>query len=148
MSMASAAPTPISPSTTPLGWIGTGVMGLSMCGHLLGKGYAVTVRSRTKSKAQPLLDKGAQWGDSPRAVAAQSQVLFSMVGYPRDVREVYFGESGVLAGVKPSSLVIDMTPTETSLSKEIYAAAKAHGIEAIDAPVSGGDVGARNATLS
>src|SRR5258706_12539437 len=146
--MANVAPTPISPSTTPVGWIGTGVMGLSMCGHLLGKGYPVTVRSRTKSKAQPLLDKGAQWGDSPRAVAAQANVLFSMVGYPRDVREVYFGENGVLAGVRPGSLVIDMTTTEPSLSKEIFGAAKARGVDAIDAPVSGGDVGARNATLS
>ena len=146
--MASATPTPISPATTPLGWIGTGVMGLSMCGHLLNKGYAVAVYSRTKAKAQPLLDKGAQWGDSPRAVADQSQVLFSMVGYPRDVREVYFGENGVLAGVKPGSLVIDMTTTEPGLSKEIFAAAKAKGVDAIDAPVSGGDVGARNATLS
>src|ERR1035437_3630893 len=148
MSMASAAPTPISPATTPLGWIGTGVMGLSMCGHLLAKVYTVTVHNRTKSKAQPLLDKGAQWGDSPRAVATQSDVLFTMVGYPRDVREVYFGENGVLAGVKPGGLVIDMTTTEPSLTKEIYAAAKAKGVDAIDAPVSGGDVGARNATLS
>ena len=134
--------------TTHLGWIGTGVMGLSMCGHLLGKGYAVTVHSRTKSKAQPLLEKGAQWGDSPRVIATQSQVIFSMVGYPRDVREVYFGADGVLAGVKSGSLVIDMTTTEPSLSKEIYVAAKAKGVVAIDAPVSGGDVGARNATLS
>jgi 3-hydroxyisobutyrate dehydrogenase len=148
MSMAITAPTPISPAATPLGWIGTGVMGLSMCGHLLAKGYAVTVHNRTKSKAQPLLDKGAQWGDSPWAVATQSDVLFTMVGYPRDVREIYFGESGVLAGVKPGGLVIDMTTTEPSLSKEIYAAAKAKGVDAIDAPVSGGDVGARNATLS
>jgi len=134
--------------TTRLGWIGTGVMGLSMCGHLLGKGYGVTVYNRTKSKAQPLLDKGAQWGDSPRAVATQSDVLFSMVGYPRDVREVYFGADGVLGGLKPGSIVVDMTTTEPSLSKEIYAAAKAKGVDSIDAPVSGGDVGARNATLS
>jgi 3-hydroxyisobutyrate dehydrogenase len=146
--MAITDPTPIPPAATPLGWIGTGVMGLSMCGHLLGKGYAITVHNRMKSKAQPLLDKGAQWGDSPRAVAAQSHVLFTMVGYPRDVRDVYFGENGVLADVKPGSLVIDMTTTEPSLSKEIYAAAKARGVNAIDAPVSGGDVGARNATLS
>src|SRR6267154_2444256 len=135
MSMAITVPAPISPTATRLGWIGTGVMGLSMCGHLLGKGYVVTVHSRTKSKAQPLLDKGAQWGDSPRAMADQSQVLFSMVGYPRDVREVYFGENGVLAGVKPGSVVIDMTTTEPSLSKEIFTAAKAGGVEAIDAPV-------------
>jgi 3-hydroxyisobutyrate dehydrogenase len=140
--------TPISPATTPLGWIGTGMMGLSMCGHLLGKGYSVVVHNRTKAKAQPLLDKGAQWVDSPRAVAAQSQVIFTMVGYPRDVRDVYFGDNGVLAGVKPGSIAIDMSTTEPSLSKEIYAAAKAKGVDAIDAPVSGGDVGARNATLS
>jgi 3-hydroxyisobutyrate dehydrogenase len=133
---------------TRLGWIGTGVMGLSMCGHLLAKGHAVTVYNRTKAKAQPLLDKGALWGDSPRAVAVQANVLFSMVGYPRDVRELYFGADGVLAGVKTGSLLIDMTTTEPSLSKEVYAAAKAKGVDAIDAPVSGGDVGARNATLS
>jgi 3-hydroxyisobutyrate dehydrogenase len=134
--------------TTRLGWIGTGVMGLSMCGHLLAKGYAVTVYNRTKSKAQPLLDKGAQWGDSPRTVATEANVVFSMVGYPRDVREVYFGADGVLAGVRPGSLIVDMTTTEPSLSKEIYAAAKTRGVDAIDAPVSGGDVGARNAALS
>jgi len=122
-------------------------MGLSMCGHLLDKGYDVTVYNRTKAKAQPLLDKGAKWGDSPRAVANQSEILFTMVGYPRDVREVYFGENGVLAGLKPGSLVIDMTTTEPSLSKEIYAAAKAKGADAIDAPVSGGDVGAKEARL-
>jgi 3-hydroxyisobutyrate dehydrogenase len=123
-------------------------MGVSMCGHFLGKGYAVTVYNRTKSKAQPLLDRGAQWGDSPRAVAAQANVLFSMVGYPRDVREVYFGADGVLAGVKSGGVIVDMTTTEPSLSKEIYAAVKAKGVDAIDAPVSGGDVGARNAMLS
>ena len=135
-------------ATTRLGWIGTGVMGLSMCGHLLGKGYAVAIHSRTKSKAQPLLDKGAQWGDSPKDVAEQAEVIFTMVGYPRDVREVYFGEDGVLVGVSTGGMVIDMTTTEPGLSQEIYAAAKARGVDAIDAPVSGGDVGARNATLS
>jgi 3-hydroxyisobutyrate dehydrogenase len=123
-------------------------MGLSMCGHFLGKGYGVMVYNRTRPKAQPLLDKGAQWSESPKTVAAHADVLFTMVGYPRDVREVYFGENGVLAGVKPGSLIVDMTTTEPSLSKEIYAAAKAKGVDAIDAPVSGGDVGARNAMLS
>jgi 3-hydroxyisobutyrate dehydrogenase len=106
--MANPAPKPLSASTTRLGWIGTGVMGLSMCGHLMGKGYSATVYNRTKTKAQTLLDKGATWVDSPRAVAAQSNVIFTMVGYPRDVREVYFADSGVLAGVKPGSVVIDM----------------------------------------
>ncbi len=119
-----------------------------MCGHLLGKGYTVTVHNRTKPKAQPLLDNGAQWCDSPRAVAVQSDVIFTMVGYPRDVREVYFSDDGVLAGVTPGRVVIDMTTTNPSLSKQIYAAAKAKEVQAIDAPVSGGDVGARNATLS
>ena len=123
-------------------------MGLSMCGHLLGKGYAVTVHNRTKTKAQPLLDKGARWADSPKAVSVQSQIIFTMVGYPRDVRDVYFGNDGVRAGIKPGSVIVDMTTTEPTLSKEIYAAAKAKGADAIDAPVSGGDVGARNATLS
>jgi 3-hydroxyisobutyrate dehydrogenase len=146
--MSTAATTPVSPSTTRLGWIGTGVMGLSMCEHLLAKGYPVTVHNRTKTKAQPLLEKGAQWADSPKALSAQSQVIFTMVGYPRDVRDVYFGNDGVLAGVKSGSVAIDMSTTEPSLSKEIYAAAGAKGVDAIDAPVSGGDVGARNAMLS
>src|SRR5271155_5744677 len=109
--MSMATTTPTSSAATALGWIGTGVMGLSMCGHFLAKGYAVTVYNRTKSRAQPLLDKGAHWGDSPRVVAGQVDVLFSMVGYPSDVREVYFGTDGVLAGAKPGSLVVDMTTT-------------------------------------
>lgn len=146
--MATRETTPIAPSTTRLGWIGTGVMGLSMCGHLLGKGYMVTVHNRTKTKAQPLLDKGARWADSPQALSAQSRVIFTMVGHPRDVRDVYFGDNGVLAGVKFGSVIVDMTTTEPSLSKEIFAAAGTKGADAVDAPVSGGDVGARNATLS
>jgi 3-hydroxyisobutyrate dehydrogenase len=131
-----------------IGWIGTGVMGVSMCGHLLNNGLRVSVFNRTKTKAQPLLDKGATWVDSPRAVAEQSDVTFTMVGFPQEVRDVYFGENGVLAGVKHGVVLVDMTTTAPSLAQEIYAAAKAKGAQAIDAPVSGGDVGARNATLS
>ncbi|HEX7519451.1 MAG TPA: NAD(P)-binding domain-containing protein, partial [Candidatus Deferrimicrobium sp.] len=139
----------ISPETTRIGWIGTGVMGLSMCGHLLGKGYNVTVYSRTKEKARPLLLKGAKWADSPGAVAASSDVVFSMVGFPADVREVYLGPNGVLASSRAGTIVVDMTTTEPSLAKEIYDAAKARGdVHAVDAPVSGGDVGAREARLS
>jgi len=123
-------------------------MGLSMCGHLLGKGYQTAVYTRTKAKAQPLLDKGAQWADSPKSLAARSDVVFTMVGFPPDVREVYLSENGVLAGAKPGAILIDMTTTQPSLAQEIHAAAKAKGVRAIDAPVSGGDVGARNATLS
>ncbi len=139
----------ISPETTRVGWIGTGVMGLSMCGHLLAKGYNVTVYSRTKEKARPLLVKGAKWADSPGAVAGSSDVVFSMVGFPADVREVYLGPNGVLACTRAGTIVVDMTTTEPSLAKEIYDAAKVRGgVHAVDAPVSGGDVGAREARLS
>jgi 3-hydroxyisobutyrate dehydrogenase len=136
------------PTATRIGWIGTGVMGSSMCGHLLTAGYRVTVHSRTRSKAQPLLDRGAQWAESPRAVAAESDVLFTMVGFPQDVRAVYFGETGVLAGARAGMILIDMTTTQPSLSREIAAAASAKDLSAIDAPVSGGDVGAKKAALS
>ncbi|UCG11160.1 MAG: NAD(P)-dependent oxidoreductase [Deltaproteobacteria bacterium] len=135
-------------SETPVGWIGTGVMGFSMCGRLLARGYKVIVYNRTKEKAQPLLGQGAQWADSPLAVAQHADIVFTMVGFPQDVREVYLGTSGVLAGAKVGSVVVDMTTTEPSLAREIYAEAVSKGMHAIDAPVSGGDVGARNGTLS
>ena len=139
---------PDKPTATRIGWIGTGVMGLSMCGHMLTAGYRVTVHSRTRSKAQPLLDRGAQWGESPHAVAAEADVLFTMVGFPQDVHAVYFGETGVLAGARAGMTLIDMTTTQPSLSREIAVAASAKNLSAIDAPVSGGDVGAKNASLS
>jgi 3-hydroxyisobutyrate dehydrogenase len=139
---------PVISTTTRIGWIGTGVMGSSMCGHLLTAGYRVTVHSRTRSKAQSLLDRGAQWAENPRAVATQSDVLFTMVGFPQDVRTVYFDETGVLAGARAGMVLIDMTTTQPSLSRDIAAAASANNLSAIDAPVSGGDVGAKNASLS
>jgi 3-hydroxyisobutyrate dehydrogenase len=139
---------PVVPMGTRIGWIGTGVMGASMCGHLLTAGYRVTIYSRTRSKAQPLLDRGAQWADSPHTVAAESDVLFTMVGFPQDVRQVYFGPDGILSGSKAGTILIDMTTTQPSLSREIAVAASAKGLSAIDAPVSGGDVGAKNAALS
>ncbi|HSL02790.1 MAG TPA: NAD(P)-dependent oxidoreductase [Nitrospiraceae bacterium] len=138
----------IIPTATRIGWIGTGVMGSSMCGHLLTAGYRVTVHSRTRSKAQPLLDRGGQWAESPRAVAAQSDVLFTMVGFPQEVRQVYFGADGVLSGAEAGAILIDMTTTQPSLSRDIAAAASVKHLSAIDAPVSGGDVGAKNAGLS
>ena len=119
-----------------------------MCGHLLTAGYRVTVHSRTRSKAQSLLDRGAQWAENPRAVATQSDVLFTMVGFPQDVRAVYFDETGILAGTRAGMVLIDMTTTQPSLSRDIAAAASANNLSAIDAPVSGGDVGAKNASLS
>jgi len=135
------------PAATRIGWIGTGVMGSSICGHLLTAGYRVTVHSRTRSKAQPLLDRGAQWAESPCAVAAESDVLFTMVGSPQDVQQVYFGTDGVLSGAEVGTIIIDMTTTQPSLSREIAAAASAKDLSAIDAPVSGGDIGAKNAAL-
>jgi 3-hydroxyisobutyrate dehydrogenase len=135
-------------SSFRLSWIGTGVMGLSMCGHLLAKGAHVCVFTRTRGKAQPLLDRGATWVDSPGVAAAQSDIVFTMVGFPADVREVYFSADGVIAGTRAGSVLVDMTTTEPSLAIEIANAAAAQGAQALDAPVSGGDVGARNATLS
>jgi 3-hydroxyisobutyrate dehydrogenase len=138
----------VQPGKTRIGFIGTGVMGLSMCRHLMEAGYATTVYSRTKAKSQPLLDAGAGWGDSPKAVAERSDVLFAIVGYPADVREVFLGPAGALAGAKAGCLFVDMTTSEPSLAAEIAEKAKAKGIAALDAPVSGGDVGAKNGTLS
>lgn len=138
----------IAPETTPIGWVGLGVMGAPMCGHLMAAGYKVSAYTRTAAKARPLLDAGAAWADSPRAVAERSRVVFTIVGYPRDVDEVYFGDNGILAGAAPGSLLIDMTTTEPTLARRIAAAAESKGLHALDAPVSGGDVGARNAALS
>jgi 3-hydroxyisobutyrate dehydrogenase len=131
-----------------VGWIGTGVMGLSMCGHVMARAAGVTVYSRTREKAQPLLDRGARWGDSPRRVAEASDVVFTMVGFPRDVREVYMGKDSVLEGARPGTILVDMTTTEPTLAREIDAEARARGLHSVDAPVSGGDVGAREARLS
>lgn len=138
----------IVPGKTRIGWIGTGVMGLSMCGHLIDKGFQATVYSRTREKSQPLVDKGAAWANSPRAVAENSDVIFAIVGFPQDVREVFLGENGALDGAKAGSILVDMTTSEPSLAVEIYEAAKEKGVHSVDAPVSGGDVGAKEARLS
>jgi len=138
----------VTPGKTPLGFIGTGVMGRSMCGHLIDAGFSATVFNRTRDKAEPLLGKGAAWADSPKAVAEASDVVFAIVGYPRDVRGVFLGDDGVLAGCRAGNIVVDMTTSEPSLAVEIAEAAAKIGVAAIDAPVSGGDVGAREARLS
>ncbi|GIW92706.1 MAG: 3-hydroxyisobutyrate dehydrogenase [Pirellulaceae bacterium] len=138
----------VIPGKTRLGWIGLGVMGSSMCRHLMNRGFAMTVFTRTPQKAQPLLEAGAQWADTPKAVAEQSDIVFSIVGFPSDVREVILGPNGVLQGARPGSVVVDMTTSEPSLAREIYQAARQRGVHALDAPVSGGDVGAREARLS
>jgi 3-hydroxyisobutyrate dehydrogenase len=130
-----------------VGWIGTGVMGAAMCGHLVAAGYPTTVFSRTRSAAEPLLEAGAEWRDTPAEVAADADAVFTIVGFPADVRNVILGDNGVLSGARPGTLVVDMTTSEPSLAREIHDAAAAKGIQALDAPVSGGDVGARNAAL-
>lgn len=138
----------IIPGKTKIGWIGTGVMGSSMCGHLIDKGFEATIYTRSKDKAQGLIDKGATWVDSPKAVAEASDVIFAIVGFPQDVREVFLGENGALAGSKEGNILVDMTTSEPSLAVEIAETAKAQGVASIDAPVSGGDVGAKEARLS
>lgn len=138
----------IEPQKTRIGWIGTGVMGSSMCGHLIRAGFAATVFNRTKSKAGPLLEAGAAWADSPKAVAEASDVVFTIVGFPADVRQVILGPDGVLAGCKPCNVIVDMTTSEPSLAVEIAQAAARVKVASVDAPVSGGDVGARGASLS
>src|SRR5262249_21479017 len=130
-----------------VGWVGTGVMGSSMCGHLLAAGHETRVFNRTRASAEPLLEKGATWCDSPAEVAAGSEVTFTIVGYPADVRAVILEPSGVLDGAAEASVVVDMTTSEPTLAREIHAVAAERGVDALDAPVSGGDVGARNASL-
>jgi 3-hydroxyisobutyrate dehydrogenase len=139
---------PIAPGKTRIGWIGTGVMGASMCGHLIGAGYSATVYNRTREKAQPLVERGARWADSPRAVAEASDVVFSIVGFPSDVRETMLGQQGALGGSRPGMILVDMTTSEPSLAVEIAKRAAEKNVHSVDAPVSGGDVGAREARLS
>ena len=131
-----------------IGWVGAGVMGASMCGHVLDAGFSVTVTTRTESKAQDLLDRGAVWAGTPAEVAVASDITCAIVGYPEDVREVFLGPSGLLAGTSPGDVVVDMTTSEPALAIEIAELAAEAGVSAIDAPVSGGDIGARNGTLS
>jgi 3-hydroxyisobutyrate dehydrogenase len=131
-----------------IGWVGTGVMGRSMCMHLLKAGYEAAVYTRTRERAADLEAAGAVWCDGPGAVAARSDVVFAIVGYPSDVEQVFLGEGGIVANAAPGALLIDMTTSEPSLAKRIAAAAAARGCAALDAPVSGGDVGARGGTLA
>ncbi|MBM4005323.1 MAG: NAD(P)-dependent oxidoreductase [Planctomycetes bacterium] len=138
----------VIPGKTRIGWIGTGVMGASMCGHLIKKGFGATVYNRSRSKAETLIQAGATWADTPRQVAEQSDLVFSIVGFPSDVREVILGSDGALAGCRPGNVIIDMTTSQPSLAEEIAVAARSGGVHSIDAPVSGGDIGAREARLS
>ncbi len=136
------------PADVPIGWIGTGVMGASMCGHLMDAGHPATVHTRTRAKAEGLLERGAAWAEGPRQAAEASEVIFTIVGHPADVREVILGPDGALAGCGGGEIIVDMTTSEPSLAVEIAETAAARGVAAVDAPVSGGDVGARGGTLS
>ena len=137
-----------TPGETRIGWVGLGVMGAPMAGHLLEAGYALHVFTRTRSRAEPLLARGARWEESPRAVAEASDLVFSMLGHPADVREALLGDAGVLEGLGAGGVVVDMTTSEPALAEELAAAAALRRATALDAPVSGGDVGAREAQLS
>src|SRR6516162_3585343 len=126
------------PGKTRVGWIGTGGMGRWMCQHLVSRGYSATVYNRTRQKSQPLLDAGASWAETPRQVAERSDVVFAIVGFPTDVREVFLGPQGALAGSKPGNVLVDMTTSEPSLAREIHEASKGKGVASVDAPVWGG----------
>ena len=131
-----------------IGFIGTGVMGNSMARHLLAAGYPLFVYTRTRHKADGLLAHGAQWAESPMALARAAGVVITMVGYPADVRDVYLGTEGIFSGAKPGALLIDMTTSSPALARELAESGERLGLAVLDAPVSGGDVGAREARLS
>lgn len=131
-----------------IGWIGTGVMGASMAGHLQQAGHALTVHNRTKEKAEALLAGGARWAESPAAAAAEAEVVFMIVGYPADVEAVALGTDGILSAAQPGTVLADCTTSSPALAQKIAAAGAEKDVAVLDAPVSGGDVGARNAALS
>lgn len=133
---------------TVVGFIGMGVMGKSMAGHLLHAGYQVVIFSRTKAKADELIQKGAEWTDSPKEIAERAKVVITMVGYPSDVEEIYLGENGLITNGRKNTYVIDMTTSTPTLAIKIYEEAIKKGIFALDAPVSGGDIGAKEGNLS
>lgn len=131
-----------------IAFIGTGVMGKSIVKHLLNAGLNVTVYNRTKEKAESLIELGAKWADTPAEAAKDQDLIFTMVGFPSDVEEVYLGDEGIFQTAKKGAITIDMTTSQPTLAKKIYEIGKAKGIDALDAPVSGGDIGAQNGTLS
>jgi len=138
----------IAPAKTRIGFIGLGVMGHSMAGHILDKGYALQVYTRTRERAAGLVEKGAVWAGSVKDLAADSDVIISMVGYPQDVAQLYLDPDGILENAAPGTLAIDMTTSDPDLAVKIHEIGREKQIQVLDAPVSGGDLGARNATLS
>jgi 3-hydroxyisobutyrate dehydrogenase len=138
----------LTPDTTTIAFIGTGVMGKSMAGHLIKAGYSLNIYNRTRSKADELIDSGANWCDTPGDAAANAQVIITIVGFPQDVEAVYFDEGGILERAPSGAYLIDMTTSSPDLAKRIDKAARERGLHAIDAPVSGGDIGAKEARLA
>ncbi len=136
------------PDQTTVAFIGTGVMGAAMAGHLIDAGYALRVYNRTAAKAEALVARGATWSDSPGEAAAGADVVITMVGLPADVEECYTGAGGIIEAAQDHAILVDMTTSSPALAEKIAAAAAARGLASLDAPVSGGDVGARNATLT
>ena len=131
-----------------IGWIGTGVMGRPMCAHLMRRGHRVRVFNRSREKAEKLIQDGAAWCPSPAAAASAADLVFTMVGFPRDVEETILGAQGVLEGARAGTVVVDMTTSSPALAVELYQRAREKGVDTLDAPVSGGDIGAREATLA
>lgn len=131
-----------------IGFIGTGIMGKSMIKHLINANYEMFIYNRTKEKANELIEMGANWCSSPKEVAQKANVIITMVGYPHDVEEIYFGLEGLLSNAREEAIFLDMTTSTPTLAKKIYQAAKDKGMDALDAPVSGGDIGAKNGTLT
>ncbi len=138
----------MSPEKTRIGFIGLGVMGHSMAGHILDSGYDLCLYNRTRSKADDLVHRGAVWAESIKDLAENANVIISIVGYPQDVDRIYLDPDGILENAAPGTLAIDMTTSEPALAKTLYTRGKEKRIHILDAPVSGGDLGARNATLS
>lgn len=131
-----------------VGFIGVGVMGKSMVRNLMKAGFEVSVYTRTKSKVEDVIGEGAVWENSVAACAANKDAVITIVGYPKDVEEVYFGDAGIINASKKGAFLIDMTTSDPDIAKRIYAEAAEKGISTLDAPVSGGDVGAKNGTLA
>ena len=138
----------VGPESTKVGFIGTGIMGGPMAGHLLAAGYSLFVHNRTREKAEPLLLRGATWCDSVASVAAASDVVVTIIGYPRDVEEVYLGGAGLVGNARPGTFLVDMTTSDPELAVRIEREGRARGLRCLDAPVTGGDVGAKKAELS
>jgi 3-hydroxyisobutyrate dehydrogenase len=138
----------MDPARDIIGFIGLGVMGSSMAGHLLKAGYRVHSNTRTNEKARALIEDGAVWEESPAHLAPKCSVIFTMVGYPSDVEGLYFGPKGLIENAMPGTYLVDCTTSRPDLAKRIYTAAKARGLAALDAPVSGGDIGAKKAALT